>query len=167
MYDVAKNLDTKPDLVATGFSRPDQDDAIQQLEERGDFAYLEGAFGKISDEDLGEDFDLVTDNNGVLLYTETLSEDLQRMLEVMKVGASLFISNVGTLRIDAPKDDNELHTNIRKWLDSIAGAKLEAVRGTYQILLEKVDEDVDVPALKLERDASDWSAQPPERSYTT
>ena len=165
-----------PQMVATAYERPTGakagtlDGFEQQMNQQapGRFQYNSGKFfGQLTNDELGvnpEDpstlMDLITDQSGVMLYTHTLSEDLQRYLDLLRVGGEIYTSNFGSLSID-----DQLHGGqdmISNWLSGVEG--LEMARGGADAFrFRKTQPEVRIPA--LQRTAGDDTSFPPRRDF--
>lgn len=159
-----------PQMVATGFKRPEDEGLGTFMQEHQDtFSYPDGKFfGDLTDEELGlgptgteNPFDLITDYNGVMLYTHTLSEDLERYLRSLKVGGAIHTTNFGSLTL---QDDEDENFNLHSWLSQVQGVNLTRSPKNFNgYRIEKTSDETMVPGL-------DWIGgndehSPPQRTF--
>lgn len=169
-----------PQMIATAYERPTGDRAgtlntfEQQMANQspGHFQYNSGSFfGDLTNEDLGVNpdnpdtlMDLITDQSGVMLYTHTLSQDLQRYLDLLKVGGEIYTSNFGSLSIDGQQHGPQ--DVISGWLGGVEGLEMSrgdrGGDGAYR--LRKLAEGVQIP--QLQRTGGNDSTFPPSRAFT-
>ncbi|MEW9699425.1 hypothetical protein [Paenibacillus sp. SI8] len=150
--------DGKARTTAIGFKKPESVD-LQELEKNDKFRYASGKFfGDMSDEDLGMDqglFDVITDYNGILSYTKTLSEDLQKYLNLLTKGGTLYTSFYAKINGD---------TQIENWLADIKGARHEK-SGKTSFKIVKTADEVQVPPLESTAYTENKNSNIPDREY--
>jgi hypothetical protein len=126
----------KAECLAIGFQQP-QKQEIENAKETYNrrFRYVSGKyFGDMSEEDLGLDrggFDLITDLNGVLYYTETVYEDVQRYLEILDVGGMLAVTN-SDVRIEGFQSTDI--APLGAWLRKSLYVDFDEFRGSYLLV---------------------------------
>lgn len=139
----------KASAVAFSYKRPTSE-SLDQFEEsnRARFVYHEGDFAALTGklDPRKERFDLITDHNGVLMYTRTLSEDLTRYLELLKPGGRMFfVLNPG----DAVINGNRNPEGIERWLSEIVGARVASRKHRDGWELVRTKDELAVPPLTL------------------
>lgn len=155
--------DQAPQTVAVAYEKPQVSELSEFEEAAGKkFTYLSGKlFQEFGQEELGGtgQLTLITDYNGILFYTDTLSEDLQKYLDLLKNGGELYVAKFfATIDDDNGSDRSDPVLN---WLKNVSGVKVSTSRdGAFKI--ERTGNPV-VPKLKLVR--SDMSKSPPEREF--
>jgi len=165
----------KGQCTAVGFEIPSTArtavaDATSEFE--GRFFYASGKlFGKMDKRDLhgGEgDFDLITDLNGVLYYTESLAEDLEKYLLLLKPnGVLVFTTNY--LEIEAPNaaESSNNIPSLARWAANIFGASLVRYRSANGsadfCAMKRVGDEIKVPELELADNS--WKQQRPAYVY--
>lgn len=153
--------------VAIGYQKPNSPE-LAQFEgsgKRTDFSYVSGKyFGAMTDQDLGVEAgtaSLITDYNGVLLYTPTLSEDLGRMLDLLKPGGILFCD------FHAEIYEGEKLIGPPLWLGRVAGVTCKHIKSYMNMHFQLIRQggEVLVPPLKLVAEASNFESRPPLRKF--
>jgi len=143
--------------TAIGYKKPESVD-LQELEKNEKFQYASGKyFGEMSGEDLGMDqglFDVITDYNGVLSYTKTLSEDLQKYLNLLTKGGALYTSFFAGIE----------NSSVDEWLASIQGVTIEKA-GKEALKIVKTADVVEVPPLENTAYEEIKHANIPDRTY--
>ena len=164
----------KAECVATGYAIPEA--AVENVrraeEEYSDqFRYIAGKFfGQISNRELnwpsGGDFDLITDLNGVLFYTETLVEDLERYLEILGANGILCFTEVQA-GIDFTNMDfvDDQYPALAKWLANIGGVHVDYHRRGGVYVLSKTGGNVIMPTLELTSILRQSNENNPMRKY--
>jgi len=145
--------------TAVGFAKPESE-VVENLESRGNFEYLSGKFFSEFDDssELKTDvtkISVITDYNGILSYTRTLSQDLQKYLNNLKVGGKIYTFFYATI------NDGAI-TEI-EWLNQIKGAEANRVMGSF--VIEKTQEIAVVPELILEEHKKVESTNIPSRKF--
>lgn len=151
----------KAKTIAVGYKKPEHD-TIRKLENESRFKYLSGKyFQEFADkEDLlrGSNqegkMSVITDFNGVLSYTETLSEDLQKYLNNLKVGGKIYTTFYA-------KIDDEY--DVLEWLKKCTGITVERKAGS--IVITKVQNEAKVVSLELLQHQEAKSSNIPDRIY--
>ena len=141
---------------------------------KGRFEYISGKyFGDISNQELdwprGGDFDLITDLNGVLYYTQDFVGDLERYLELLSVGGVLFFSDVAA-DIEFTAEDFDLRRAkapaLAKWMANIAGIRVTyhySSGGSYEIT--KIKDTIIVPEMRQKQYLTRIDNNNPQRSF--
>lgn len=126
--------------TAIGYEKPnDESGTLESLEKNEKFEYISGKFFSELDDsnDLHTDleqFSVITDYNGILSYTKTLSQDLQKYLNNLKVNGKLYTSFYANIDDASPKDEGQ---NVFDWLSSTEGVTVERQGLTYTITKNK------------------------------
>ena len=160
-----RSLEAKARCIAIGYEKPD-DPNLRNLELWADdrFVYHSGKFfGQFSNEELGieeGEVDLITDYNGVLFYTHTLSEDLQRYLDLISEDGVIFIANFG-VEIDTPEGTIDTVT----WFQQTTRVAVEVNREGAITIRRKSHNRPSVRQLKF--DSADPTSSPPMRRFST
>jgi SAM-dependent methyltransferase len=165
----------KGQCIAVGYEIPGQAvAAVSKASEKykNRFFYSSGKyFAAMSNSDLHaglKEFDLITDFNGVLYYTETLVEDLTRYLNLLRVGGILVFVEVhveinmekAVSRTGRPVPD------IARWANNISGVVLRYhLKGSF-IEMRRVAEEIVVPNLELNLYETKINNNDPIRKYT-
>jgi hypothetical protein len=153
--------------VALGYQKPETRDLTRFEEEHeGRFTYVSGKyFQDMTDEDLDIEsrprdlFDIISDYNGVLLYTRTLSEDLAKYLSLLKPNGILFTCSIWGY-VKAPWDGD---LDAIDWVKRIGGIVYQ-VSGLGALVIEKKGSDsYHVPPLRLVD--SKFDKYPPQRWF--
>jgi SAM-dependent methyltransferase len=136
------------------------------------FYYASGKyFSNMSNSDLRagpKEFDLITDLNGVLYYTETLVEDLTRYLDLLKVGGVLIFVQVHVEinMKNAVSNTGRAVPDIARWANNISGVILRYhVKGGF-IEMRRVADEIVVPDLTLNLYEPKINDNDPIRRYT-
>ena len=153
------NRGGKGRTTAVGFAKPESD-VVEDLESRDNFEYLSDKFfsGFDDSSELKTDvtkLSVITDYNGILSYTRTLSQDLQKYLNNLKVGGKIYTFFYATINDGAITEID--------WLNQIEGVKAERVRGSF--VIEKTQETAVVPELTLEEHKKVESTNIPSRKF--
>jgi len=136
------------------------------------FFYASGkCFAAMSNSDLRaglKEFDLITDFNGVLYYTETLVEYLTRYLNLLKVGGVLVFEQV---HVEINMENAVAHTgrpvpDIARWANNISGVNLLYHTKRRFIEMRRVAEEIAVPDLVLNLYKNKINENDPIRRYT-
>jgi SAM-dependent methyltransferase len=135
----------------------------------GKFNYISGGyFHGIRHEDLEEGvFDLITDVNGVLYYTETFKEDIERYLDLLKVNGEVFITDpfihVHWLEsTDVPDNCSDF----AKWASNIDGVQVNYYYTTRTIVhIKKTKQKCAPPPLFLRTLETNQEGPAPVRHY--
>jgi SAM-dependent methyltransferase len=163
----------KGQCTAAGFEIPSGAkgsvaDAIRRFE--GRFFYASGKlFSAMDQSDLHGgvgDFDLITDLNGVLYYTETPARDLEKYLLLLKPdGVLIFTANclIGST-LDAPNaKPGAGGSGLLRWTANVYGTSLvryqSSSSGADFCVMKRVGDEVKAPELELTRNA--WRQQRP------
>lgn len=148
----------KGQCIATGYqipttAAPSVRAAKEKYPDR--FDYVSGKyFSGISDAELHLErgkFDLITDLNGVMYYTQTLVEDLKRYLSLLKVGGVLVFTSI-QVEIDMPNATNHdprQVPDLARWMSNITGINVTRSRRTGSYTLVKNSDDINVPHLNV------------------
>jgi hypothetical protein len=151
--------------VAFSFKRPETGGLPEFAKENtGRFTYHEGDFAKLQttlDPDT-RGFKLITDHNGVLMYTKELSQDLERYLSFLVPGGRMFFVLIPT---DTVIDDKVSPEKIAEWLGKIAGVRLASRKGGDGWELERTTGEVKVPQLTLESYETIKESNAPHRRF--
>ena len=160
-----RSQDAKARCIAIGYEKPDDPD-LRNLELRADdrFVYHSGKFfGDFSNEELGVEegeVDLITDYNGVLFYTHTLSEDLQRYLDLISEDGVIFIAYFG-VEIDTGEETIDTLT----WLQRTKRVAVEVNR-EGAITIRRTSHRRP-RMLNLRFESADPTSSPPMRRFST
>jgi hypothetical protein len=152
--------------VGFSFKRPEKEDlSTFQKDHEKTFKYVEGDFAKIEGEldETGKGFKLITDHNGVLMYTRTLSEDLERYLRYLLPGGRMFFV---LIPVDTVIDGKASAEAVVVGLEAIMGARLASRKGAHGWELERTADEVTVPALKSTAYEVTESSNAPHRTFT-
>ena len=95
---------------------------------------------------------MITDYNGVMTYTETVSEDMQKFLNLLQVDGKMFTG----FFLELPGQSE------KEWLESIQGVSVVTDPKTRMFEITKTSETVVVPALTR---ISIKNSTPPIREY--
>jgi len=148
-------------------SQKDVSDLDRALDDhKGRFSYVETGkyFGETDNSAFGpgnSGFDLVTDHNGVMMYTQDLSGDLGKYLGLLAVGGvmHLTLNPVDAVINDDPKN------GVLRWLSDIEGVEVERGPGADAWQLTKTHAHVVVPTLKLLSYETVAHSNAPNRKY--
>ena len=160
-----RSRDAKARCIAIGYEKPDDPD-LRTLELRAAdrFVYHSGKFfGEFSNEELGVEegeVDLITDYNGVLFYTHTLSEDLQRYLDLISENGVIFIAHFG-VEIDTGEETIDTLT----WLQQTTRVAVEINREGAITIRRTSHRRPRVLNLRFE--SADPTSSPPMRRFST
>lgn len=162
------------ELLTGSFERGPRSDAPRQLASRPDadkpqivsvdlgqapadlvhpkHKFLSGFFSQVQGVGEGGEFDALVDMIGCFTYTPTLSEDLQRGVDLLREGGRMFI---GTTDSVAVYKDDRLYL-LPEFLASIPGLEVNYQRpdgltdGTYLFFsVRKTRPDVEIPSLDM------------------
>jgi hypothetical protein len=151
--------------TAVAYKRPGGPVKDDQLTGNEKFNYVEGKFfGQMDDDrDLGVDgadkrMSVITDYNGILSYTETLSEDLQKYVNNLKVGGKIYTFFYAS--IDGRSDREQMYN----WLRSCKGIELTVNKES--IVVTKTAEEAWIRPLVFVSHGKGDSSNIPTREYT-
>lgn len=147
--------------TAIGFEKPEHETTEDLEKRKGQFNYLSGKFFSEFDEERELEtretkLSVITDYNGILSYTRTLSQDLQKYLNNLKVGGTLYTFFYATINNGAVTEF--------EWLNRIEGVTVTQTKGGFQIV--KDEAVVEVPELTLVKHEHTKTANIPNRSFT-
>lgn len=142
-------------MVAFSYAKPSAEGGVAQadlaglarLEESGRFSYKaeEKYFADMPADSLGTGYDLITDHNGVLMYTATLSEDLRGYLDMLAPGGIMYFS---LEPVDTVVDGDSRGGTLKAWLESIEGVTITASSRSGWKAVKQGPEPVAVPPLR-------------------
>lgn len=162
----------KAQTTVVGFEKPDQLPDNDHISDNPKFNYVSGKyFSGTTDEDLeigskGQ-MSVITDYNGILSYTDTLSEDIQKYLDKLKTGGKLYA-------YFQPPDILEGSTHITPlvWLQKGTGYLVANVKEKGKerpdptvYTITKTDDRPRVPPLKKEVFKFEEAANIPRRVF--
>lgn len=143
-------------MVAFSYAKPSADGDTSQadlaglarLEASGRFEYKaeEKYFADMPAGSLGTGYHLITDHNGVLMYTSTLSQDLGGYLNMLAPGGTMYFS---LETVDTVIDDDTRGDALKDWLESIEGVTVTASSRSGWKAVRDGPEPVVVPSLRL------------------
>ena len=167
----------KASMTAVNYKLPENQSLINAMLEASeiDFTSLEGDFEALFNkkEMPAASYKLITDNNGVLMYSEHFDQDLLRYLQLLKHGGRLYAAS-SEVRIYPSKEDYErpreksfdqleeraLIAAFEKWVSEIEGVDVISIN---PFVLERNEDEISVPELEVL--AYDGSTSPPKRAY--
>jgi SAM-dependent methyltransferase len=146
---------TTDECVAVGYEIPaGAVESVRAAEVKYErrFRYVHGAhFGKLDIGVFGTGgFDLITDLNGVLFYTETLMEDLKRYLELLRIdGVLLFTSIAATIKMPNARLQTEPAPTLARWLANFGGVDVTVHTGKGSLFYElrKTSAEILIPPI--------------------
>ena len=151
--------------VAVGYAKPDSVELMRFEQTADRFRYVSGKyFSAMTDRELGVDAGnvaLITDYNGVLFYTTTLTDDVNRYLDLLRHDGMAFFG----FYADIFRGDERVP--VADWLDEVAGAAFQRVLSMSgeHFELTRGTGVVHVPPLEFVAVESDLTQSPPKRVF--
>ena len=171
----SKSGKTPAKSVAFAYSRPKPDGEndkqvsdLEELEESDRFQYVETGkyFGEMRNDEIPSSdigFDLITDHNGVLMYTQTLSEDLQKYLNLLKVNGTMFVS---INPIDAKINGSAERSAVEGWLGQTTNVTVTRTEATAWAIKRTSADPIVVKKLTLTKYEQVEHSNAPHREFS-
>lgn len=159
----------KGKTTAVGYKIPaaktnEEQQVVEKLAKNDKFKYLSGAY--FSEMEEKEELEkgktnIISDFNGVLSYTQTLSEDLNKYLRILKVGGRLYTN------FRAKIYEGETLISELDWIKKDTRDDLDVIfiPSSYSIVIEKKKEGAAVKTLSFVKQDNIKENNMPQREY--